>query len=694
MNGRRDLPGRSLLDAGELPVEDIAVLARREGVRPRDAYQSHKWFARRLAATARSLLVAASTPAGRSFWEGYYRDADCSGLRVLDPFMGGGVMLLEASRLGADVHGTDVEPVAAAISDFQGRLAVLPDLKPTLDRLFDEVACEVEPLYRADHDGAPGRLLHAFWVQVIDCGACGHRFDAHPSHRLAWDEAAGKQWVACRGCGDVHETGLGRKRVACGCGRRTDPREGTVTYGKACCPACGHTERLIDVFPRTGKPPAFRLFAVETIPAGPERAYPNRERRIRGATQADLSAFEVARDRLAAEVAADPSFLVEGAIPSVGRFDDRLLRYGYETYAELFNARQALHLGLLARALDGIGGPEGEALRVAFSDHVATNNLLCGYAGGWRRLSPLFSIRAYRHIARPVEVNPWLERNGRGTFPNAVRSVARASKALKASSEPERDGPAVQVPAHGRGAWDIRCGDASDLSHIAAGSVDLVLTDPPYFDYIAYSELGHFFVPWMVRLGLLGARHLSSFPAGQLASSLGHEEAERIFAEALAVRLREVSRVCRPGARVVFTYQSLDGRGWRALAHALGAAGMRPLQAWPMFGDGGSGPHKHANSISWDCVVHCAVHEEVRAPDYGDRATEEGADFARTWNGRLAASGYRLTAGDVANIAHAGALLAALAPTDASADRAGRPDPAPDIPTTHRARTRLELRAG
>ncbi|KQO61025.1 hypothetical protein ASF24_03545 [Methylobacterium sp. Leaf86] len=651
-----------MLDAGELPVEDIALLAKREGVRPRDAYQSHKWFARRLAATARSLLVAASTPADASFWEGYYRDADCAGLRVLDPFMGGGVMLLEASRLGAHVHGTDVEPVAAAISDFQGRLADLPDLKPTLDGLFDKVASEVAPFYRAEHaEGEDGRLLHAFWVQVIDCAECGHRFDAHPSYKLAWDEARGIQWVACRTCGDISEVGLSRKSVQCGCGSRTDPRKGNLSYGKTCCPACGHAERLIDVAPRTGCPPRFRLFAVETIPAGPEKSYPTRERRIRGATERDVECFDAARARLDREIAVDAGFSVEGNIPSAGRFDDRLLRYGYTSYNQLFNARQALHMGLLARALDGIGGPEGEALRIAFSDHVATNNVLCGYAGGWRRLSPLFSIRAYRHIARPVEINPWLERNGRGTFPNAVRSVSRASKAMKAGSEPQREGPVVPVPSRGRGAWDIRCQDACDLSHIPAGSVDLVLTDPPYFDYIAYSELGHFFVPWMVRLGLLDRSHLAAFPLGQLASSLGHDEAERIFAEALTVRLREVVRVCGPRARIVFTYQSLDGRGWRALAQALGAAGMRPLQAWPMFGDGGSGPHKHANSISWDCVVHCEVHGNARVPDYGDRSMAAGTAFAETWGDRLTASGHRLTAGDLANIGHAGALMAALA---------------------------------
>jgi putative DNA methylase len=101
----------------------------------------------------------------------------------------------------------------------------------------------------------------------------------------------------------------------------------------------------------------------------------------------------------------------------------RLVNYGYGDYRELFNARQQLHLALLGREISRLKSPLREAMAIAFSDHLTTNNMMCGYAGGWRRLTPLFSIRAYRHIARPVEINPWLRHNGRGTFPNAVRAV-------------------------------------------------------------------------------------------------------------------------------------------------------------------------------------------------------------------------------------------------------------------------------
>ena len=52
--------------------------------------------------------------------------------------------------------------------------------------------------------------------------------------------------------------------------------------------------------------------------------------------------------------------------------------------------------------------------------------MLTYYAFGWRRIAPLFTIRAFRHVSRPVEINPWLDGTGRGTFPNAVRQVQRA----------------------------------------------------------------------------------------------------------------------------------------------------------------------------------------------------------------------------------------------------------------------------
>ena len=89
----------SLLETGALPVEDLAMLALREGQRSRPIYQVHQWFARRPDSAFRALLTAATVPAKGDFWTAYYEGTDWRGRTVLDPFVGGGTSVVEAQRL-------------------------------------------------------------------------------------------------------------------------------------------------------------------------------------------------------------------------------------------------------------------------------------------------------------------------------------------------------------------------------------------------------------------------------------------------------------------------------------------------------------------------------------------------------------------------------------------------------------------
>ncbi|MDA9546375.1 hypothetical protein ACM43_18440 [Bradyrhizobium sp. CCBAU 45321] len=673
-------PDQSLLDDGDLPVVGLARLAGRETVRPRDVYGAHKWFARRLAVTARSLLVAAGTPSGGSFWQSYYDAPSYEGRAVLDPFLGGGVMVLEASRLGADVHGVDVEPVAAAISSFQGRLRSLPPLEPMLERLCETVGSKLAPYYRArDEQGSEETLLHAFWVQTVRCEVCNHEYHAHPQFRLASDANIDKQWVVCRGCGDINQAKRAAKTVGCACGVRTTGSAGNMDAGAGACPRCSHRQKLIDEAARTGAPPSFRLFAVETIPSGSERRVVGAGRKIRAASSFDLKMFSDAAAALATVESETPGAIPPSPIPREGRKDQRLIKYGYQNYADLFSARQRLHLALLAKEIEKLEGPEREALSIAFSDHLTTNNLLCSYATDWRRLSPLFSIRAFRHIARPVEINPWLRKNGRGTFPNAVRAVQRAAAALREPHEPTRTGAVRAVDDRPQGAWDLRCGDVKNLTHLADGSIDLVLTDPPYFDYISYSELGHFFVPWLVRFGLVAPEALDGFPAAQMAAGSRAPAAIEQFTRGMAEAFREIRRVCRPQARVVFTYQNLDGHGWTALAKGMAEGGVRPIRALPLLGDAGTRLHKRERSISWDAVVVCRVDQPGcwTVPEQLD--ADAGRREARAWARRITAAELDFTKSDEVNLAFAQAIVKCAAPKSMS------PVKAADAPVACRA---------
>jgi putative DNA methylase len=653
------LPRMSLLDIGKLPIAELARIAMREGARPRDAYQAHKWFARRFAVTARSLLVAAAADEKERFWPLFYKGNSWVGRTVLDPFVGGGVMLLEARRLGAKVFGSDIEPVAAAIAKFQTELRELPALESTLAALQASVGTAMKPFYRTKSpDGKEQTLVHAFWVQQIKCKGCGHCYDGHPTFRLAWDEKKSRQWVACSACSKVLQADGRRKNVNCECGVTTNVEAGHVQKGEACCPKCGARENLIDYSRRKKRPPVFRIFAVEALPDGDAKRVDTANRQIRSATEFDRKLYLAAKRALKGLLRGKPRLLPVGVIPRLRRTDMRLIDYGYRDYRDLFNARQQLHLALLGSKISALKGKKGKAMAIAFSDHLTTNNMMCAYAGGWRRLTPLFSIRAYRHIPRPVEVNPWLQHNGRGTFPNAVRSVTRASEALKNPSEPTPMGLMRAVSDAPSARSNIECRDARDLSHIPDASIDLVLTDPPYFDYISYSELGHFFAPWLARFGLIQRGRLKALPRAQLASKGRSSDAELRFTRKLSEAFTEIRRVCRPTGRVVFTYQNLDGRGWNAIAKALANAGIHPINTFPLYGDAGTSLHKKSNSISWDCVMVCQLGPAIPHLQVGLKAKERGSKIAEKWAERLALVDLTLGEGDKVNIAGAAAIVA------------------------------------
>ena len=499
-----------MLEAATLPVRDLADLAVREGRRPRPVYGAHKWFARRLGSAFRALLIASTLPENGDFWGAFEKGVDLGGTTVLDPFVGGGTSVIEAQRLGASVLGTDVDPVAVAITSFQSRLHDLPSLDATLAGLSASIGQTMRPFYERE-DGTTG--LHHFWVQRVDCGHCGRAYDAHPHHVLAAEVDSKTCYAVCRCCGEIGQIRASWSSFMCrACRKRTNTRKGNVDHGEATCPHCRRTERLIDVGARTGTPPRFRLFAIETIPHGSGgRPVPMRDRKIVRVSAGDLARYDEASRALVALLEDGGPGMPPRRIPQE-RSDDRLIRYGYRRYADLFCDRQKLHLLLLSRAIMTLPpGNERDAMGIAFSDHLKANCMLASYAIGYRRLSPLFAFRAFRHVPRPVELNPWVQGTGRGSFPNAVRQVARAAAWAKHPSEYRLTGGFTTPRTESKGGADIRLASAASLTHVLDASIDLVLTDPPYFDNIAYSE-GSCRVPgwWLARHATRPATRTSS----------------------------------------------------------------------------------------------------------------------------------------------------------------------------------------
>ena len=613
-------------------------MAYREGRSPVPIYHAHRWFARRFSSAFRAILVAANTGPDDDFWDAYYDGVDLEGFTVLDPFVGGGTSVVEAARMGASPIGVDVDPVACAISSFELRAHQVNDLDAGLQQLQQRLIKKTSKYYETcDVDGNSRRILHAFWVQSVDCCACGETIEAHPHYQLAFDAPTKKQWCFCSECHHVTELPIHRKNFRCEeCDTYVNVGSGTVVRGKISCPYCDVSENLIDVAERTGECPRWRLFALETIPIGEGRSrYLMTERVFQRATDEDRNQISSAHRALSQRKRHGGwKGIPSRSIPKRDRSDNRLIKYGYQKYDELFNPRQLLHLSYLAEEIKSVATAAHDALALAFSDHLATNCMMTYYAFGWRRLAPLFSIRAYRHVSRPVEINPWIDGTGRGTFPHAVRQVQRAVDFANTPTVAHLDGGFIESgdlkdrPNQER---RIINGNTNDLKQLDDHSVDFILTDPPYFDNIAYSELADFYLPWMQMFGLAPKSKSGTLPENLSAISRGPSGFE-VFKEGLANCFCEMRRVLRDGGRLVFSFQHKTPRGWESLSHALASGGWQPIQVFPMLGNSSAGPHRQEGTIAWDAVVVCRKGKAKETTAYiGSEAIVAAQEHCQHW---------------------------------------------------------------
>ena len=167
------------------PIVEINRLAIPERNAFKPIYQMHKWFARRASCVFRAILLGAMKPAGTDIMAEFYKDhtndPDTKGIRILDPFMGGGTTIVEALRLGCHVTGIDLNPVAWFIVKTEAEPVDIKELKAAFKRLEERLTLNGKPLkeellshYKTECPccGA-GReeadIIYTFWVKSAIC---------------------------------------------------------------------------------------------------------------------------------------------------------------------------------------------------------------------------------------------------------------------------------------------------------------------------------------------------------------------------------------------------------------------------------------------------------------------------------------------------------------------------------------------
>ncbi|MFC6875278.1 DUF1156 domain-containing protein [Halobellus marinus] len=644
-NGSRsDLP----IERG-FPIEQVNDLADREGrakLHYRPLTTMHKWWARRLGSVFRaiSLYSLVSDPDrvtvrdpdekdhdltdfdetsgdadtvdvsemienvdlanSDAMWELYSKDIRVEDTDVLDPFMGGGTSLLEAIRFDADVTGVDLNPVAWFITkkELEAHTVDPEALRDAFENVQDAVAEELQSQYKTacpNDESHVADVVYAFWVRELDCTSCGETVPLFKDYRVAKGryENSDRYHVYCPDCGNVFLTDDYQTETVCSdCGNEYVPENGPVSRGgNYGCPSCGLKYPIVDAI-ADGQSYAESLYALEYYCTECEDEGRDRPtyKGYKRARDEDVKRFEQAADSWESENAlADyvpQGDIPEGAITTSSSISGNdVFRHGYESWEDMFNDRQLYCLSTLLRSIDEEVDDQTvkEYLLLAFSDSLMFQNNFSIYNVNGNKIEGIFRQNSFTPEVEYTENNVWGTRAGRGTFRNTWDKVVDAVEFAQSpteryieNGETEETAP-FEKPVGGE--YTIHQGDLHDVD--LESEYDAIITDPPYYDNVVYSEVSDFFYVWQ-RL-LLGDEYEGFTPeTTPREESIVANPAEGMDSDSFESKLRSAfSRmrdVLSDDGVLVFTYRHGDEDTWGALLESLCDEGFDVTATYPI----------------------------------------------------------------------------------------------------------------
>ena len=366
---------------------------------------------------------------------------------------------------------------------------------------------------------------------------------------------------------------------------------GTMSRTGATCPCCGAIMTMADIRfeGRAGRLGAVMTAVVVDGPKGKGKEYrlPMDHERV---------VAEVTEEQLQALYADIPFGLPEEQTPKAGIGASRAFSvdgYGFDTWRKLFTNRQLLVLGSFVRALRKMSRqladcpPEWTESLVAMclpiiSRMADRGSILATWTNDRETIRSTFARFALPITWDFSESAPLSDTTG--GFLQSVDWVFKVCEHLQESVDSARSGESILGSA-------ISC---------PVDSIDLILTDPPYYDAIPYSDLMDFFYVWLRRSipGLsakietvfsnaLGPKWDHDVEDGELiddASRFGgdRERSKQNYEDGMARSFRSCHTALQPDGRLVVVFANKHPDAWETLVAALIRAGFVVDGSWPI----------------------------------------------------------------------------------------------------------------
>ncbi len=569
----------------------------------------HKWWARRCGSTFRAILKQFVSEAHR---RDYYAPGGLEGKTVLDPMMGGGTTLHEAIRLGANVIGADIDPIPVVQARTSLTQIEIRNLHDAFDDFFDKLDQDI------------GHLFHT------ECPTCGKTLDSQ--YTLYG------QRKKCR-CGKVvqveqydlrHEADR-IVRIHPDTWKITDSSSEPLLSGQRLiskadieCTTCGEKYReLLDT-----------PFYARYVPVAIVAVCPDHGLFFRSPGPADLARIaEADAQRDSLNFGPIKHFAVEG-----GPKSDDLLRHGVHSYLDLFSSRQLHYLGAAIHHLSTYNGAIRLNLGLLVSTALEFNSLLCGYKGWYARrpgaIRHVFALHAYSFPYTALENNPLNHQKSSGNLRQLFNDRIKRGRAWAELPIERRVTPSGNKQVRIRGEWDggtevfsqadlvgqhrfwLIHGDSRRLP-VQDHSIDLIVTDPPYYDSVQYSDLAAFFRVWLARL--LPDEIDWHYDTGRSAVAVKATPDDSHFMAVISEIFAECGRVLKRGSgRMAFTFHHWDPNAWAELTIALKQAGFRLLSVSVVSSEHPISVHiRGLKAITHDCILTLALNGDGQADGWG-----------------------------------------------------------------------------
>jgi adenine-specific DNA methylase len=318
-------------------------------------------------------------------------------------------------------------------------------------------------------------------------------------------------------------------------------------------------------------------------------------RHYRIPTNGECVAADVEIEELQHLFDAIPHGLPREPMPPVGTLGMRVPLYGFRQWSDMFSPRQLLALGtfaaqtriageLLRGDSSGIAEPMVAYLGCVLNRLADRSSVISQWTLDWDKIRNTFARFALPMCWDFAECVTITEASG--GYPGQLELV---SQYLDFALKSKVDGPPVAIVRR----------SATKLVN-DAGTLDAVVTDPPYYDSIPYSDLMDFFYIWLRRVLLGVTDQIESVFATPLSPKWDHEagdgeliddssrfggnkaSSKQSYEDGMAKAFARASDRLKDSGRLVIVFANKSVDAWETLVGALIRGGAEVTASWPI----------------------------------------------------------------------------------------------------------------